>query len=446
MFEVRRNFTTGTLRPLRIFASLREPKNGMFRIGSPWFAQRRKIPQSSQRSITRVELSIFLLICVLATMQARGEPSHRSAQTPVSSEAASHFQLAKTAEARADWKNAESQYREAIRLAPDWAEAMVNLGIVYNRQGKTEEALATFNRAAEINPKLLGAQLNIAITLFRTKRFAEAEAPLRRALAIEPENRQALGLLVLTLFALEQYNEVTGLGERALRANTVDAPTLEVTGRAYLKLRRYSDAVRLLEACSRLNPQNVEILMLLGEARDNAGDSEAALRDFKTALSVSGSAPPAELHFAMGYVLWKLRQYTEAESAFRHELERDRDHARSLYYLGNIALTRGYWKSALPLLERAAAAMPQSFDAHYDFGKALLRGGQVVEAASELQRAISINAKNSGAHYQLALAYRQMKRENDAQREFSLARELNKVERDELEKKVQGEELKKRPY
>lgn len=250
---------------------------------------------------------------------------------------------------------------------------------------------------------------------------------------------------MLTLFALEKYSEVTEAGERAIRATATDAPTLEVIGRAYLKLRRYDQAVRALEACSRLNPASAEILMLLGEARDNAGDSEGAVRDFERAFAVSGSSPPAELQFALGYVLWKLRRYEEAESAFRRELARDPDHPRSIYYIGNIALARGDWKTALPLLERAVGTMPQSFDAHYDFGKALLRGGQVTQAASELERAVAINGKNSGAHYQLALAYRQLKRESDAQREFSLARELNKSERDELEKKVQGEELKKKP-
>ena len=388
------------------------------------------------------KLFLLLLICVLPSALALGGPGYWS-QTSL--DAAGHFQQAKAAEARADWKTAESEYREALKLAPDWAEAMVNLGIVYNRQGKTDDALAVFNRAAEINPRLMGAQLNVAITYFRTNRFREAEIPLRRALTIEPENKQALGLLVLTLFALEQYNQVTELGERALKTNANDAATLEVLGRAYLRLRRYADAVRVLEARSRISPDSAELLMLLGEARDNMGDSEGAVRDFKRAMVASGAASPAELHFALGYVLWKLRQYEEAESEFRRELARDPEHARSMYYLGNIALTRGDSKTALPFLEKAAAALPQSFEAHFDFGKALLREGQVDLATNELQRAITINAKNSGAHYQLGLAYRKLKRENDAEREFSLARELNKAERDELEKKVQGEELKKKP-
>jgi len=368
-----------------------------------------------------------------------------SIRNQIAPEAARHFEDAKKAEARADWQMAEGEYREALKLAPGWAEAMVNLGIVQNRRGKTDEAIAAFTRAAEINPQLLGAHLNLAITYFRARRFPEAEPPLRRALAIDPTNNQAGSLLVLTLFALDRYAEVIDLGEKLLRAVPSDAATLELVGRASMKLRRYDNAVRALETRAKLPPESAEVYMLLGEARDNAGDSEKAIRAFKQAIEASGSSPVAELHFALGYVLWKLRRYDDAEAAFRRELERDRNHGRSIYYLGNIALSRGDQESALPLLERAARAMPEDFAARYDLAKTLLQAGNILRGVDELRRALALNPKSSGAHYQLALAYRQLKKEDEARREFALARELNKAERDDLEQKVQGEERKKKP-
>lgn len=395
---------------------------------------------------------MLLAFCLLpssrgAAQLRKPEPASRvgSIQNQIPPEAARHFEEARTAEARADWQAAESEYRKALKLAPDWAEAMVNLGIVYNRQGKTDEAIVAFTRAAEINPQLLGAQLNLAITYFRAKRFREAEMPLRRALAIDPTNNQAGGLLMLSLFALDRYAEVIDFGEKLLAAAPSDAAMLELVGRACLKLRIYDKAVRALESRAKLQPASAEIYLLLGEARDNAGDSEGAIREFNRAIAARDSSTLSELHFALGYVLWKLRRYDEAEHAFRRELERDRNHARSIYYLGNIALSRGDWKSALPLLERATGAMPQDFLARYDFGKALLQAGQMTPAVDELLAAIALNSKNSGAHYQLALAYRRLKREDEARREFTLARELNKAEREDLEQKVQGEERKKKP-
>ncbi len=413
------------------------------------FAGRCGTPLARCTSVVTASLLFFLFL-----PSTRAEPRslvRKQASGPTSikgqgeTEAARHFEKAKTAEARADWQAAEREYREALKLAPDWAEAMVNLGIVYNRQGKANEAIVAFTRASEIKPQLLGGQLNLAITYFRAKRFREAEMPLRRALAIDPTNNQAGELLVLTLFALEHYSEVIDFGEAVLRASSSNAAVLEIVGRACLKVRLYEEAVRVLESRARLLPAGAEIYLLIGEARDNAGDSEGAIRDFNQAISASDSSTLPELHFALGYVLWKLRRYDQAELAFQRELVRDPNHARSVYYLGNIAMTRGDWKSALPLLARAVGAMPQDFAARYDLGKALLQTGQAVRAVDELLAAIALNSKTSGAHYQLALAYRRLKREVDAQREFMVARDLNKAEREDLEQKVQGEERKKKP-
>jgi tetratricopeptide (TPR) repeat protein len=408
-------------------------------------------PVARSRSLCVAGTLLFLFCFFPSTRAApqsrKPEPSSRGASMPtqIPADAARHFDAAKIAEAREDWRTAENEYHEALKRSPDWPEAIVNLGIVYNRQGKTDEAIVAFTRAAELNPQLLGAQLNLAITYFRAQRFREAETPLRRTLAIDPANKQAGELLVFSLFAQDRYAEVIELGEKLVAGRAYDAAMLELVGRAFLKLRRYDKAVSALESRAKLPPVSAEIYLLLGEARDNAGDSEGAIQEFNRAIAATGSSPLPELHFALGYVLWKLRRYDSAETAFRRELERDPNHARSVYYLGNIALSRGDWKGALLLLERAAGAMPRDFQARYDFGKALIQARQVARAVDELRAAIALNAKNSGAHYQLALAYRQLKREDEAQRELTLAGELNKAEREDLEQKVQGEERKKKP-
>src|SRR5215470_1327529 len=78
--------------------------------------------------------------------------------------AAKHFDEAHSAEARGDWTIAEAEYRAALTLAPQWAEVWVNLGVVLNRQEKSDEAIKAFTRAAQLKPGLTAAYLNLAIT------------------------------------------------------------------------------------------------------------------------------------------------------------------------------------------------------------------------------------------------------------------------------------------
>src|SRR5260370_12020684 len=107
-----------------------------------------------------------------------------------SDEAKRLFAAAREAVSRSDWTTAERDYLLLIEADPGWAEAIVNLGIVYNREGKSEEAIGAFRKAIEADAKLFGAHLNLGITYFRLHRFDDAEAPLRQAAVIDPENDQ----------------------------------------------------------------------------------------------------------------------------------------------------------------------------------------------------------------------------------------------------------------
>jgi tetratricopeptide (TPR) repeat protein len=388
-----------------------------------------------------MRLALALIVFLLAANAFAQSGETRK----ISPGAARYFAEARAAESRADWAEAARNYSKAVELASDWAEALVNLGVVYNRLGKTDDAIRAFTRAAELDPKLPGAWLNLAITYFRAQSFREAEQALRRSLALQPTNDQAAHLLALALFAQERFDETTALAEKLLATGPNDSGILEVAGRAYLKLKRYDPAVQVFERRAQLQPTSAEVYLLLGEARDNAGDSERAIEEFRRAIALSESSPIPEAHYGLGYILWKQRRYNEAEAELRKELERDAGHARSIYYLGNIALARGDWRNARLLLERAAQMMPQDFLARYDLAKALLLAGEAARAIEQLQAAIALNAKHSGAHYQLALALRRLNREEEAQREFAIARQLNELEREDLERKVQGEERKKKP-
>ena len=107
--------------------------------------------------------------------------------------------------AQDDPATAANRYEEAVRIAPACVEALVNLGAVYNRLNRPDDAIAAFQRALKENPQLFAAHLNLGITYFRARRFDLARDSLRAALKLDPQNTQARQLLALSLFAPEQF-------------------------------------------------------------------------------------------------------------------------------------------------------------------------------------------------------------------------------------------------
>jgi Flp pilus assembly protein TadD len=72
------------------------------------------------------------------------------------------------------YADAEAEYRTALRLDPGYPEAMNNLGLLLDLQGKTEEAISWYQKALGRKPGYHEAHLNLAIALERSGKAKEA--------------------------------------------------------------------------------------------------------------------------------------------------------------------------------------------------------------------------------------------------------------------------------
>jgi tetratricopeptide (TPR) repeat protein len=79
-------------------------------------------------------------------------------------------------------------YENALKLRPDFAEAMVNLGTTYFQREDDATALAWFAKAMAINPNLPELQMNSANSLQRIGRLPEAAERYARAVELDPRD------------------------------------------------------------------------------------------------------------------------------------------------------------------------------------------------------------------------------------------------------------------
>ena len=143
---------------------------------------------------------------------------------------------------------AEECFRDAIRRAPDFAEAHANLALLRERAGQTAEAEALYRRAIVLNPDHAQVHLNLGALLAGGKRFAEAEAAYRCALELDPHYPGAWSNLGVLLACIKREREA----EECYRQALVFEPD-HANARfnlAYLLLRqgRYREGWSCLEA------------------------------------------------------------------------------------------------------------------------------------------------------------------------------------------------------
>jgi len=157
-------------------------------------------PRSWQRFAA---LAFVTLLCSGCGSSGPVQPEPLEAQDPlapvVSPAAQLDYDAALEALAANDPVEAELRLEQFVLQYPQFPGAFVNLAILYERDGRTEESLAALEQALAIDPEHAAANHRLGMVLRKLGRFEEAEQAYLRALAREPNYALAhrnLGILL----------------------------------------------------------------------------------------------------------------------------------------------------------------------------------------------------------------------------------------------------------
>jgi tetratricopeptide (TPR) repeat protein len=142
------------------------------------------------------------------------------------------------------------------------------------------------------------------------------------------------------------------------------------------------------------------------------------------------------VHFGLGYLYWKLKQYDEAESEFKAELSVDANNAQALAYLGDISMKKNDPDTAVTFLKKALQTRDDIRIAHLDLGAILAQQGHYQEAIASLKHAIQLDPEQPDAHFRLARAYQTAGNQAAAQKEFAKVRELHDKSEEDVARKM----------
>jgi len=95
--------------------------------------------------------------------------------------------------------NARKSYEQAIRLKPDYAEAINNIGTVYYARKNFGRAIRYYQRALKYAPNSASIYSNLGTAYFARKKYKEAMETYQTALKLDPnvfENHGNYGVLL----------------------------------------------------------------------------------------------------------------------------------------------------------------------------------------------------------------------------------------------------------
>jgi tetratricopeptide (TPR) repeat protein len=90
----------------------------------------------------------------------------------------------------AELDQARKAYEQALRIKPDYVEAMNNLGTVYYSKKSYRRAISWYNKALKLAPheaKSASIYMNLGTAYFARKKYEDATKAYRSALELDPD-------------------------------------------------------------------------------------------------------------------------------------------------------------------------------------------------------------------------------------------------------------------
>ncbi|MGY8705836.1 tetratricopeptide repeat protein [Bradyrhizobium sp. 18BD] len=115
-----------------------------------------------------------------------------------------------------DIVSAGENYKAALRLSPHLVACWCNLGIVHQRSGMAQQAIALYLEALRLNPAHRPSRTNLVEALVATRQFAIARTLLRELLEETPEDAALHSQLGKVCFELGETSEAIAHFEQAI--------------------------------------------------------------------------------------------------------------------------------------------------------------------------------------------------------------------------------------
>jgi tetratricopeptide (TPR) repeat protein len=152
-----------------------------------------------------------------------------------------------------DWAEADRAFRRAIELHPGYANAHQWYGNFLSVMGRTEEAIAAFERALALDPLSALKYAALGWGCYFARRYQRGAAECRRGVELEPGNVVAHGWLTLNLAGLGRLEEAVAAAEETNRLAGAGVSSLGLLGYACGAAGRPGEARAVLERLTALS-------------------------------------------------------------------------------------------------------------------------------------------------------------------------------------------------
>jgi superkiller protein 3 len=332
------------------------------------------------------------------------------------------FKQGETAEAVRNNSQAETIWREILRVEPNNGKAYNNLGNALRRQGKLAEALAAHQKALQINHNDAEAYVGIGNVLNAQGKPEEALAYHKKALQLNPKLAIAYNGLGNALYNQEKLEEAVTAYQKAIELDPKFAYAYNNLGNALKDQKKLDEAVTAYQKAIELDPKFAYAYNNLGIALSDQKKLDEAVAAYQKTIELDPK--DATAYSNLGIALYDQKKLDEAVAAYQKTIELDPKYAAAYNNLGNALYNQEKLEEAVAAFQKAIELDPKLAAAYNNLGNALSDQKKLDEAVAAYQKAIELDPKYAAAYNNLGNALRGQKKLDAAISKYKTALSL----------------------
>ena len=286
--------------------------------------------------------------------------------------------------------------RDTSQKFPDDVEGMGVLGACLRANGEMVESLEVLNKAIELNPDYAEALINRGLIRLSRENKPEALADLELAHRLKPHIKQIWDLVISLKVEAQDYSDAILLLINMIEIDPNWEKGFSLLAACNQKADDSALAVKSFEKVLEVKPGSAAMHVNLGIALTKQGETKTAIANFNKALAIKPDN--ADAYNNMGVTLQEQGKLEEAIEAYNKALAIKPDNADAYNNMGNALKEQGKLEEAIEAYNKALAIKPDNADAYNNMGNALKEQGKLEEAIEAYNKALAIKPDYATAY------------------------------------------------
>lgn len=307
------------------------------------------------------------------------------------------FNLASIQAQQEKMGEALGNYQRAVDKFPSFRRAWHNLGLLYAREGKNDEAIGAFTRMIVLGGGDGYSYGLLGIAYAARQDYQAAEASFRSALLLQPENAEWRFRLTQCAFKQDKFEDAATLLDVLIERYPDKAQFWLLQAETYLGMKQPLKAAENLEVMALLGKGTVDSLHTLGDIYVSENLMDLAEHAYRKAIDVDAKQPlvrplrSAEVMLARGGIPQARHLAIHIRDTFEKQME-DADRHKLLKLEARLSMAEGAGSAEMAtVLEEIVKLDPLDGDALCLLGQHYSRQAEPDRAIFYYERAASID-------------------------------------------------------